>query len=61
MSFIITIECPTHPTYAAKVAPNSLCKCCRLLFDVRNNTHKVLSVPREERTDTDERVIKDIA
>lgn len=61
MSFIITIQCPKHPNYMAKISPSADCKCCRLMFAVRNNTNKVLSVPREERTDPDEMVIKDLS
>jgi len=58
MSFTITIQCPKHPTYQGKVRPGNGCRECGLMFAVRNNTHKVLSVPREERTDTNEIIIK---
>jgi hypothetical protein len=58
VSFTITIQCPRHPTYQGKYRPATLCVDCLLLFAVRNETHKVLSVPREERTDANERLIK---
>lgn len=58
MSFTITIQCPKHPNYMAKISPSADCKCCRLMFAVRNNTNKALSVPREERTDPAEIVVK---
>lgn len=61
MSFTIVIQCPRHPTYLAKVSPSNGCICCRLMFDVRNNTHRVLSVPREERTDANEIIVQGIA
>jgi hypothetical protein len=60
MSFTITIQCPKHPNYQAKISPSTDCKMCRLMFAVRNNTNKVLSVPREERTDPDEILIKEL-
>lgn len=61
MSFTLTIQCPKHPNYMAKMSPSADCKCCRLMFAFRNNVNKVLSVPRDERTDADEMLIKEIA
>jgi hypothetical protein len=61
MSFTITIQCPRHPNYMAKISPSADCAPCRLMFAVRNNTNKVLSVPRDERTDTNEIIIKDLS
>jgi hypothetical protein len=60
MSFSIVIQCPIHPNYMAKIAPSASCKACRMMFAVRNNTNKVLSVPREERTDVNEIIVKAI-
>ena len=60
MSFSIVLACPLHPTYMAKIAPTAVCRACRLMFDVRNNTNKVLSVPRDEREDLNEIIIKGI-
>lgn len=60
MSFAITIQCPVHPNYQGKMQPYNGCKGCRLMFDVRNNTNRMLSVPREERTDINEIVVKGI-
>ena len=60
MSFSIVIQCPLHPNYMAKMAPAAPCKACKLLFAVRNNTNKVLSVPREERTDLNEIIVKGV-
>lgn len=60
MSFAIVIECPLHPAYNAKRQPDHACKACRLLFTVRNNTNKVLSVPYTERTDLNEIIISEI-
>jgi hypothetical protein len=60
MSFSIVIQCPIHPTYMAKISPSSACKACRLMFAVRNNTNRVLSVPRDERTDVDEIIIQGV-
>lgn len=60
MSFSIVIQCPLHPNYMAKIAPTALCKACRLMFAVRNNTNKVLSVPRDERTDLNEIIVKGV-
>jgi hypothetical protein len=60
MSLTLTLQCPLHPNYQAKIAPVALCKACRLLFSVRNNTHRVLSVPREERTELDELIVKSV-
>lgn len=60
MSFTITIQCPKHPNYQAKISPSADCKCCRLMFAARNNMNRVVSVPREERTDADEIIIRDI-
>jgi len=53
----ITFNCPTHPKYAATIRPGNGCKLCRLLFDVRNNAQRILSVPRIERTDADELIL----
>jgi len=61
MSFTLTIQCPKHPTYMAKIRPSASCRECQLMFVFRNNVHKVLSVPREERTDADEKIIAAIA
>lgn len=61
VSFTLTIQCPTHPAYQAKAASWNGCKCCNLMFAVRNNTNRVLSVPREERTDANEVIIKELA
>lgn len=61
MSFTITIQCPKHPNYMAKISPSADCACCRIMFAARNNMNRVLSVPREERTDPDEIVIKELA
>jgi hypothetical protein len=44
----------------AKISPSAPCKACRLMFAIRNNTNKVLSVPRDERTDLNEIVVKGI-
>ncbi len=60
MSFSIVIQCPLHPQYAGKIQPATNCKACRLMFDVRNNTNRVLSVPLGERTDVNEIIIKEI-
>lgn len=60
MSFSIVIQCPIHPNYMAKIAPTALCKACRMMFAVRNNTNKVLSVPRDERTDVSEIIVKGV-
>lgn len=60
MSFSIVLACPLHPTYMAKIAPATVCRACRLMFAVRNNTNKVLSVPRDERTDLNEIIIKGV-
>lgn len=60
MSFIITISCPKHPAYQAKVRPDGDCKTCRLAFLVRNEIHKIISVPREERTDLNELIIRSV-
>ena len=54
----ITIECPKHPAYNAKIRPGNGCLGCGLVFDVRNNTRRVISVPLEERTTWNERVVK---
>jgi hypothetical protein len=56
----ITLLCPTHPAYDAKIRPGNGCKMCRLLFSVRNETHKVISVPFEERTDAAELIIHEV-
>lgn len=61
MSFTITIQCPIHPNYMAKISPSASCKACRLMFSVRNETNKVLSVPRDERTDINEIIIKELS
>lgn len=60
MSFSIIIQCPLHPTYMAKMAPTASCKACHLMFAVRNETNKVLSTPRDERTDVNEIIIKGV-
>lgn len=60
LSFTIVIQCPKHPGYQAKISPSADCKMCRLMFAVRNNANKVLSVPREERTDPDEILLKEL-
>ncbi len=60
MSFSIVIQCPLHPTYMAKMAPTVGCKACRLMFAVRNNTNRVVSVPREERTDLNEIIVRGV-
>lgn len=60
MSFAITFQCPRHPTYQAKVRPATLCPDCRLMFAVRNSVNRAISTPIEERTDADERIIKEI-
>lgn len=60
MSFTLTIQCPKHPNYMAKISPSADCAACRLMFAVRNNTNKVLSVPRDERTDLNEIIIKGV-
>lgn len=60
MSFTLTIQCPRHLNYQGKVRPSTDCKCCGLMFSVRNETHKVLSVPREERTDVNEMIIRSL-
>lgn len=60
MSLTLTLQCPLHPNYQAKIAPVALCKACRLLFDVRNNTNRVLSVPRDERTELNELIVKSV-
>jgi hypothetical protein len=60
MSFSIVIECPRHPVYTGKIRPGNGCLGCGLVFTVRNNTHRVISVPLDERTRWDERVVKEI-
>ena len=60
MGFTIVLSCPIHPEYTAKIAPALRCKACRLLFDVRNNAHKALSTPREERRDLDELLFESV-
>ena len=60
MSFTIVIQCPKHPNYMAKISPAAACPLCRLMFSVRNEANKVLSVPRDERTDANEIIIKGI-
>lgn len=60
VSFSIVIQCPLHPNYQGKAAPTVGCKGCRLVLSVRNETSKVLSTPREERTDLNEIIIKGI-
>lgn len=60
MAFSIVFQCPLHPTYMGKMRPTAPCKACRLMFDIRNNTNKVLSVPREERDDLTDIVIKEV-
>lgn len=57
----LTLECPTHPKYDGKIRPAVVCGYCKLLFSVRNETHKVLSTPRPERSEAAERLIKEIA
>ena len=61
MSFTLTIQCPKHPTYVAKVRPGNGCRECGLMFSVRNEAHKVLSTPREERTDINEIILAGVA
>lgn len=58
MSFNIVMQCPLHPAYMAKIQPTAGCKACRLMFAVRNNVNRVVSVPREERTALDEIIVK---
>ena len=60
MSFGIIIQCPLHPNYQGKISPTAACKACRMVFAVRNETNKVLSVPRDERTDVSEIIIKGV-
>jgi hypothetical protein len=60
MSFTITIQCPKHPTYQAKTRAYNGCRGCQLMFDVRNNANRMLSVPREERTDLNEILVKSV-
>ena len=60
MSFSIVIQCPLHPNYQGKISPTAACKACRMVFAVRNNTNRVLSVPRGERTDVAEIIIKGV-
>ena len=60
MSFSIVLACPLHPTYMAKIAPATVCRACRLMFAVRNNTNKVLSVARDEVTELNEIVFSGI-
>jgi hypothetical protein len=57
MSFTITLRCPRHPTYTAKIRPSTDCACCQLMFVARNTFHKAISVPLEERTDPDEKIM----
>lgn len=61
MSFTLTIQCPKHPNYMAKVSPSHDCACCRLMFSARNEANKIMSVPREERTDVNEIIMREIA
>lgn len=61
MSFTITFQCPKHPNYMAKISPSHDCAPCRLMFTVRNNANKILSVPREERTDADDTIVKELS
>ena len=56
----ITFACPLHPKYTAFVRPTTTCKACRLLFDLRNNAHRTLSTPVEERTEIDEIIVRSI-
>lgn len=58
VSFTLTLQCPRHPAYPGKQRPSTNCKCCLLMFAARNAIHKALSVPREERTDTNEIIIE---
>ena len=60
MSFSIVIQCPLHPNYMGKISPTAACKACRMMFAVRNNTNRVLGVPRDERTDVEEIIIRGI-
>lgn len=60
MSLTLTLECPTHPRYTGKIGDNLACAECRLIFAFRNNVHRVLSTPREDRTDVNERVIRSL-
>ena len=60
MAFHIIVACPLHPAYPGKVAPATRCRACALLFATRNETHKVLSAPREERTEIREILIAGI-
>lgn len=57
MSFTIVVACPLHPGYAGKIAPATRCRACALVFATRNETHKVISTPREERTELRELII----
>jgi hypothetical protein len=61
MGFTLTLQCPIHPTYAAKFAPPTRCKACALMFTARNEVNKALSVPVEERTDLNEIIIMGVA
>lgn len=57
MAFRIIVACPLHPAYTGKIAPATRCRACALVFATRNETHKVISTPREERTEVRELII----
>jgi hypothetical protein len=61
VSLTLIIECPVHIKYTGKISPSIPCRECRLIFAFRNNVHRVLSTPLEERTDSAELIVRGLA
>jgi hypothetical protein len=53
----VQVRSVPSPTYAADAIAKERAE---KVFAVRNNTNRVLSVPREERTDLSEIIIKEV-
>lgn len=56
----ITLSCPKHPQYKALIRPMN-CDICMAMFQARNEVHRVISVPPEERSEPREQCFKAVA